>query len=88
MMSSHLIKKEGDVREDNVEHEISGQSTLSDALGDRLPSDLLTRHLSIEYGRKTGVDSQHDGTSECTNDQYFSSGHSIGEEDGRHGSDT
>jgi hypothetical protein len=88
IISSHLIKEEGNIREDDVEHEISGQSTLSDALGYWLPSDLLTRHLSIEDSRKASVYSQHDRTGECTDDQYFSSGHSIGECDSRHGSNT
>jgi hypothetical protein len=83
MISSYPNSIEGDVREDNVEQEISGQSSLSDTLGDRL----TTRNLLIEYSRKTSIDGQRDCTSECTNDQDFSSWHSIGETDGNHGSD-
>jgi len=83
-MSSYPNGLKGDVREDNVEQKVGGQSSLSDTLGDCL----TTRNLFIEYSGKTSIDGQRDCTSECTNDQDFSSWHSIGEEDGSHGSDT
>lgn len=66
---------------DDVEQEISGQSTLRDPLGD----GFTCRDLIIQHSRESGVDSQHTGADKSTDNEDFSSRHSISEADGCHG---
>jgi hypothetical protein len=83
-ISSTPTSKKMDVREDDVEHEVSSQRTLRDTLGHSLASS----DLVVENGRKTSVDRQHTSADKGTYNQNFTPRHSISQGDCRHCSNT